>query len=226
MADWWNTAGGATGGALSGAASGAAIGSAVPGIGTAIGAGLGGLAGAVGGGLANRASNSETKTQAKQRELVDDLLASLKGNGSYNDLFKGDEATFQKSFVDPAKARFQNQIAPQIKENYAQYGQSNGTGINDELLRAGVDMDSMLNQHYANFQQGAQNRQAGAMNAILGQGAGAANQQSLLNTGLQAGAGYINSSAGQKNIQDILDAYNRPKGVNNSGQPLTNGFTG
>ena len=212
MADWWDTAGGAAGGAVSGASAGSAFGP--------WGTLAGGLAGAVGGGLASRGGNSETKTQGKQRELVDDLLASLKGNGSYNDLFKGDEATFQKSFVDPAKARFQNQTAPQIRENYAQYGQSNGTGVNDELLRAGVDMDSMLNQHYANFQQGAQNRQAGAMNAILGQGPGAANQPSWGQAALQGGSAYLGSKTGQEDIQGIIDYYN-PKD-----KPKTNGFTG
>lgn len=210
MADWWDI----FKGGAQGAATGAAAGSVVPGWGNIIG----GTLGAIGGAYA-ASGNAETSTQRKQKELVDDLLASLKGNGSYNDLFKADEGAFQKSFVDPAKARFKNQTAPQIRENYAQYGQQNGTGINDELLRAGVDMDSMLNQHYAQFQNNAQNRQVGAMNSILGAGAGAPEQPSFGQTALQAGSAYLGSKTGQEDIQGIIDYYN-PKG-----KPKANGFT-
>jgi len=210
-----------------GASLGGALGAFGGPIGTAIGSGLGAIGGAF---LSNK--NSETPMQRKQRELVDDLLASLNGNGSFNDLFQADEGAFQRSFVDPAKARFRNQTAPQIQQSFIGQGQQRGTGLEDELTRAGVDMDSLLNQNYMNFQQGAQNRRAGAINSILGQGQGAMESESFEDI-LSRGAGgfassYFGSDQGQQGLKSIFDYFkSKPQNTQQSQnilEPQSKGF--
>lgn len=155
---------------------------------------LGGLGavGSVGGSLLG-GNQKETRTQKQKRELVDDLIASLKGNGSFNDLFQMDEAAFQKSFVDPAKARFSNQTAPQIQQSFISGGQQRGTGLDDTLTRAGVDMDQLLNEQYGNFQNAALNRQQSAIGQILGADPGV---QDPLSTGEKLGQGVSGFVAG------------------------------
>lgn len=135
----------------------------------------------------------ETKMQKTQRKLVDQLLSSLNGNGPYSDLYNADENTFQKSFVEPAQSRFRNQIAPQIQQEYIASGQQRGTGLDDQLLRAGVDMDALLNQQMYNFQQDALNRKQGSINSILGQGPGAANETTGFQNVLGGLGGYLTS---------------------------------
>lgn len=133
---------------------------------------LGAAASGLGSFFGGKQSRQETPIQGIQRETIDQILASLKGQGPYSNLFKMDEGAFQKSFVDPAKQLFSSQIAPQIQQQYISGGQQRSTGLDDTLTRAGVDLNQMLNQQYMNFQQGAMNRQSGALGQILGQGAG------------------------------------------------------
>lgn len=153
-------------------------------------------AGSVGSGyLAGRgAAGQETKMQKTQRKLVDKLIASLSGNGPYSDLFNTDENAFQKSFVEPAQAMFRNQIAPQIQQQYIANGQQRGTGLDDTLTRAGVDLDSLLNQHMYQFQQDALNRKQGTINSILGSGSGAPNSTSGGQDLMSGLSGYLSSS--------------------------------
>lgn len=213
-------------GASGGATIGAGIGSIVPGLGTAIGGAAGGILGGVAGGLASRKGKSETKIQKTQRNLIDDLLRSLKGEGTYSSLFQANEADFNKSFREPAMARFRNQVAPQIQQQYLATGQQRGTGMEDTLTRAGVDMDQLLNEHYMNYQQGAQNRQAGALDAILGQGAGAPNDPSYLSSALQGAGGYLSSTGGQDALANVFDGDKRSQEdqSKSSNEPLTKGF--
>lgn len=147
---------------------------------------------------------SETKMQKTQRNLIDQLIASLGGNGPYSNLFSTDENAFQKSFVDPAKAMFNNQIAPQIQQNYIASGQQRGTGLDDTLTRAGVDLDSMLNQFYYQSQQDALNRQQNAIGSILGAGSGAANSPTGLQNAIGGIGGYIGSSGFANTINDLF----------------------
>lgn len=160
------------------------------------------------GGLLSK-NPKESKTQKQKRKLVDDLLASLNGNGSFNDMFNMDEGAFQKSFVDPAKARFKNQIAPQIQQEYIQSGQHRGTGLDDTLSRAGVDMDQLLNEQYMNFQQGALNRKQQAIQTILGGQEGVQPGQNF-GEKLQSGAaGYFTGSDFGESMDDILNAFSK-----------------
>lgn len=153
-----------------------------------IAAGASALGGAFSGG-----GNKETKTQKTQRHLVDQLLASLGGEGPFADLYNKDDNAFQKSFVDPAKSIFNNQIAPQIQQQYIASGQQRGTGLDDALTRAGVDLDQLLNSHLLNFQQGAQNRQQNTIGNILGMGAGAPSVPSMLQNALSGVGGFLGS---------------------------------
>lgn len=146
------------------------------------------------GGALSGSGNKETKMQRTQRKLVDQLIASLGGEGPYADLYNKDDSAFQKSFVDPAMSRFRNQTAPEIQQQYIQYGQQRGTGLDDTLTRAGVDLDQLLNTHLMNFQQGAQNRQQNTIGNILGAGAGAPSVPSMSQDALSGLGGYFGSN--------------------------------
>jgi hypothetical protein len=201
---------------LSGAGTGAAAGSTFGPWGTAIG----GLVGAVGGGLASR-ENKETKMQSKQRELVDQLLASLKGQGPYSDLFKADQETFNKSFRDPALFMFRNQVTPQIQQAYIASGQQRGTGMEDTLSRAGVELDQLLNQHFAQFQQNAQQNKMNAMNTLLGMGQGAPRTPSAGQAAFQGLAGYMQKPEFQESIENILSKRKGFEDIQDTYKPFT-----
>jgi hypothetical protein len=167
-------------------------------------------AASVAGGLLGGAGrpNQETRMQGTQRKLVDELLASLSGNnGRFSDLFNADEATFQRSFVEPSMARFRNQIAPQIQQQFIQGGQQRGTALEDTLTRAGVDLNSLLDQQYANFQQNAQNNKSNAISGILGLGSGAPNQSTFGQDVMSSLGGYLSAPATGKTIQDLVGKY-------------------
>ncbi len=169
-------------------------------------------AGSIGGGLlANSGSGKESKMQKTQRKLVDKLLASLGGNGPYSDLFSTDEEAFQKSFVDPAKSLFKNQIAPQIQQESIYGGQQRGTGLDDQLLRAGVDLDQLLNQQYMDFQNKGKDRMQSVLQSILGGGSGAAPGMSTGDALAQATSGYLSSNS----FKDVVSGFSK----NNQMQP-------
>lgn len=158
--------------------------------------------------LSNR--NKETKTQKTQRHLIDKLISSLSGQGPYADLYKTDYDAFKKSYVDPAKSMFNNQIAPQIQQQSIASGQQRGTGLDDQLLRAGVDLDQLLNQAYMEHIQGAQNRKQSTINSILGMGAGAEPGMSTGQAAAQSTAGYLSSDAFSNSAANIYKEYNKP----------------
>lgn len=168
-----------------------------------------GAIGSIGGGLlsAYGGGQKESKMERTKRKLVDKLLASLEsGQGPFADLFNVDEDAFYKSFVEPAQARFRNQIAPQIQQQFIASGQQRGTGLDDQLLRAGVDLDSMLNEHMMNFQQGALNRKQNMLGNILGQPSGSAPQPTFGQNFASSTAGYFASPA----FQDLISGIGKP----------------
>jgi len=194
-----------------------------------IAAGVGAAGSALGGWMANQ-GNKETKVQKRQRKTVDDLIASLYGQGPYSQLFNMDEDAFQKSYVDPAMALFQNQIAPQIQQQYINSGLQRGSGMEAQLTRAGVDLEQMLNQQYYQMQQDAMNRQMSALQNILGMGPGAPAQQSGGQAAAQGAAGFFSSPAFGQAAQAFGDWAATPSNNNNSGyqnqqQPQTGGYT-
>jgi len=200
---------GADKGAGTGASIGGAIGSIIPGVGTAIGTAAGGLIGGAAGGFFGREKSKETKIQKRQRQLVDEMLGSLNGSGPYADLFNANEADFERSFANPARSRFRNLTAPQIQQRYIASGMQNSTGLEDTLTRAGVDMDSLINQHYLDYVQSARNRKANALGSILGQDRGALPGQSGWDAALQGVGGYLSSDAFGKDFEGILNSFNK-----------------
>jgi len=162
-------------GALDGAGKGAAFGSAImPGWGTAIGGTIGGIAGGIG----SMIGNKPTKTQRNQQQLMDQLMASINGGGPYADLFNVNEDTFNKSFKEPMMNKFQNEVSPQIQQQYISSGQQRGTGMESALTRAGVNMDDMLNSHYQQMQESANSRKASALGSAMNFSGGVPNQSS------------------------------------------------
>ena len=196
-------------------------------------------AGSVGAAALSNKRPRETAVQKQKRSLVDDLLRSLKGEGSFNDVFDpnffalGDDA-FQKSFIDPAKARFKNQIAPQIQQKFIAGGQQRGTGLDDTLTRAGVDLDQLLNENFLNFQQGQQelqagafNRQAAAFGGILGGDAGVQGGRSSSEAARSGLGGFLASPSFSSSIDEILKIFGRENQQQNQQQnrpPIREGF--
>lgn len=86
--------------------------------------------------LSRDKGTKRSKLDKNKEQLINQLLASLSGEGQFSDLFAMDENAFQKSFVDPAKSMFSNQIAPQIQQSYIASGQQRGTGLDDTLTRS------------------------------------------------------------------------------------------
>lgn len=167
-------------------------------------------ASAGGGWLANQGSNKETKQQRTSRKTADELLSSLKGEGPFSNLFNMDDAAFKKSYVDPAWSQFRNRTAPEIQQQFIAAGQQRGTGMEDTLTRAGVDLDQLLNQQYATMQGGAQDRMSSALSSIVGMGGvgGAQRPLSGMQAAAQGGAGFLSSPA----FSDIFkDAMKQPQ---------------
>lgn len=159
-------------------------------------AGLGAL-GSIGGGYLASQGNQETKLQRQRRKLVDELLQSLKsGQGNFSDLFNVNEDMFNKAYVEPAMSRFQNRVAPQIQQEYIASGMQRGTGLEDTLSRAGVDLQNELNKLYGDFYQQGMGRKQQILGNILGSSeVGAPNPQSSGQALGQATAGYFSSPA-------------------------------
>lgn len=183
-------------------------------------------AGSIGGGYLAGKSNKpkETKLEKQKRTLIDDLMASLKGQGSYNDLFNTNDEAFQKSFVEPAKARFNNQIAPQIQQQSIYGGQQRGTGLDDQLLRAGVDLDQLLNQHMLDFQEKGKNRQANVISNILGQQGGVAPGMSNSDILGNATSAYLSNPAFSDAISNIFNNKTPTTAPNPYASPPRKGF--
>jgi len=177
-----------------------------------------------------KANKPYMQHQERKNRLIDELLASIEGNGKYSGLFKNSEADFQKSFVDPAKARFNNQIAPQIQQQSIYGGTDNSSQLDDQLLRAGVNMDQLLNQSYADYQNKGKDRIQNTLNSILGQSApmplqaqtnpspwadaaqGFLQSGALTNLigGLTSGGGQTQTGAAPQMSQQQIDALNPP----------------
>lgn len=153
----------------------------------------------------------------RKTKLIDDLLQSLKGQGSFSNLFNASDEDFQKSFVNPAKQMFNSQIAPQIQQSYIASGQQRGTGLDDTLQRAGVDLDQMLNQQYYNYKQDAMNRQQDVIGRILGTSMSSGQPgQSASNAAMQAGGGFISQYQQNNDIgQQLLDFLKNFQGNQN-----------
>ena len=162
-----------------------------------------GAAASVGGGyLASSGTNKRTRTQKKNQRTIDDILAGIQGEGPYANLYQMDENAFQKSYVEPAKAMFENQIAPQIQQSYIANGMQGNTGMQDTLTRAGVDLDQLLNSAYMDYMQNALNRKQSGINQVLNADVGG-QKMSQSDRWNQALGGYLTEQGGQMAAQNI-----------------------
>lgn len=168
-------------------------------------------------GILGKKGNEETPIQKQKRQLIDQMLASLNGEGPYSNLFQASEEDFNKSFREPALANFRNRTAPAIRGQYTggAYGQlrSDSTGIEDSLTRAGVDMDQLLNKQYLNYVQGKEANARGAIGNILGADRGAPNEQSWLNAGSQGLSGYLSSPGFGNDLTSLLSSFSQKSGA-------------
>jgi len=180
-----------------------------------------------GGAMSKPARQKESKMEKTRRNLVNDLIASVKGNGPYSSLYQTDENAFNKSFVEPSKARFRNQIAPQIQQQFVASGQQRNSGLDDQLLRAGVDLDQMLNESYLQFQNQGKDRMQSALNTAAGNATGGPSPS--MSTGeafKQSAGGYLTSDAFTQAIANIKKEYDQPQAstMNPYAPPPRKGF--
>jgi hypothetical protein len=82
-----------------------------------------------------------------------------------------------------------------------------GTGLEDSLNRAGVDLNQMLNENYYKFQQDALNRKQNAINSILNTSYGQGQRgQSAFEAGAQGFGGFLGE---QKDLgKDLYGFFN------------------
>jgi len=163
------------------------------------------------GGLLGRKKQKETPIQRHQRSTIDQILQGVQGQGPLAGLFQGDEEAFDKSYVQPALSMFQNQIAPQIQQSYIAEGQQRGSGLEDTLARAGVDLEQMLAQQYGQFQQGAQNRAIQALGGTLGAGPGFQGQGER-SPFIESLAGTLGTPGFQDELTSILKYFSGQQG--------------
>lgn len=181
-------------------------------------------AGSIGGGyLASRNAGSESKIQKTGRHTVDDILASIRGNGPYSNLFNFDQNAFNTSFVNPAKQMFANQIAPAIQQQFIASGQQRGSGLDSQLTRAGVDLDSMLNQYLYQFQnQGKQNALQSLGNISQFASGGTQGYSPSQSFGSAAG-GYLQSTQFPELINNLMSLFNKSPNSSNIPAPAASG---
>lgn len=151
--------------------------------------------------LGRKKKERRSPIEKRQKQLIDQILGSLTGEGPLSDLFQADDAAFQRSVVDPSMQRFRDRIAPQIQQQFIASGQQRGTGLEDTLTRAGVDLQSNIDQLFLPFMQGAQNRKLGAIGNILGQPAG------RTQPGVSAFEAGLGSGLGQLEQSDLTDFF-------------------
>lgn len=163
-------------------------------------------AGSIGGGLLGSKGPKETAIEKQQRKAIDAILEGLQGSGPYASFFQADQDAFQKSIVDPARGRFEREIVPGITRAFAAQGVERGSGIENYLTRAGVDLNDRINAQYLDFTQGAQNRGLTALMNALGASPGF-RDQGQRGAFPQALQGYLTSGAFQDSIGNILDAF-------------------
>lgn len=180
-------------------------------------------AGSIGSGFLGRKKGRETREQKRDRNIIDLLMQGINGQGPYASIFSADEDTFNRLYRDPAASRFKNFTSPSIQQQFIGSGQHLGTGMEDELTRAGVDMDTILNQQYGQFQQDAQNRQLDTLSLILGNRTGVEPRQSYGDAFRSSVAGYLSGPGFQKDLLGLSSGYKERNALRQQGNDLPPG---
>lgn len=73
------------------------------------------------------------------------------------------DATFQKSYVDPAMQTLQQQILPAVQQRYADANAGSSSALNQALAQSAADVSTQLGSQYGQFQQNQQLQQLQAL---------------------------------------------------------------
>ncbi|MDP2652184.1 MAG: hypothetical protein Q8O94_03540 [bacterium] len=157
----------------------------------------------------------ETSIQKQQRKTIDQILAGIQGQGPYANMFSVDRDLFKQTVEDPMMETFRNRGIPQIQQSYIASGQQRGTGMDDTLTRAGVDLQGMVSEQYGKYVNDAMNRRVSALGNVTGAGAGFSPDTSA-STGAQAVGGYLASDDFGKMVDLIMKSLSGQGG--SSGQ--------
>tara|TARA_R110002126_G_scaffold77229_5_gene192675 strand:- start:2275 stop:2985 length:711 start_codon:yes stop_codon:yes gene_type:complete len=100
------------------------------------------------------------------QQLGPDFLSSLGGflqPQSQEDM----EATFQKSFVDPAMQTFEQKTIPGIQQAYGDANAGSSSALNQALAQSAGDLSTSLGSQFGQYQQNQQQLQQNAIGQFL-----------------------------------------------------------
>jgi len=80
---------------------------------------------------------------------------------------EGLEATFQKSYVDPALQTFEQRSIPAIQQAFSDANAGSSSALNQALASSAKDLSTSLGAQFGNFQQNQQNQQLQAISQFL-----------------------------------------------------------
>lgn len=111
-----------------------------------------------------------TTQTPEMEELMKLLITGLsEGKGQFADIFGPfNEQAFEKGVSQPALKNFQENILPTIQEKFIGQGQTQSSGFNRGLLKAGTDLQSQLAALLYNAQQQQQQNRLQGAQTILG----------------------------------------------------------
>lgn len=158
------------GGGITGAISGGSAGSAFGPIGTGIGAVVGGITGLFGGKKKKKKKQIST-LDPQQRELYNQQIAGLSGQGQFADLYNFDanqaNQVFDQNVSRPAYRNFEENVIPKITGQFRGQNLQNSSYLGQDLSRAGRNVQEGLDAQRASLQfQGQENARSNRQNAL------------------------------------------------------------
>jgi hypothetical protein len=115
--------------------------------------------------------SKQLKTLTPLQEQLMALISEglTKGTGSLSDIFGGfNDQAFETRVVQPELKHFRETVLPTILEKYSGGGQAFGSGMQNALLKAGVDLESKLAGLKYQAQQDAQRNRLTGLQTSLG----------------------------------------------------------
>jgi len=74
---------------------------------------------------------------------------------------------FQKSYVDPAKQAFEQQIVPSIQQSFGDANAGSSSALNQALAKSASELSTSLGSQYGQLAEAGQNRQLQAISQFL-----------------------------------------------------------
>ena len=106
-----------------------------------------------------------------QLKFLQQLLPALTGQaqGAYSDLLQPySEEMFQQSVVDPAMKTYEQQMLPQLQQQFVDANANSSSALNQALAQSAGDMSNLLAGQRLNLQQNVAGRQQGALQGMSG----------------------------------------------------------